>query len=258
MTTVESGGVQSLARAFTLLERLADAGSALGLSELAQSTGLPLPTIHRIMRSLIAGGYARQEPSRRYALGPKLIRLGEAAGRTFGSWAIAHLAEIVAQVGETANLAILEGDAVVYLAQVPSRHSVRMFTEVGRRVEPHSTAVGKALLSQRPEEQVRALCRRTGMPVQTTRTITSVDVLLAELRTVRANGYAVDDAEQEVGVRCVAVPVLEAPAPVALSVSGPSERVTAERVPEIVAVLLRVAAELAATLGDGVAGPAAS
>ncbi len=258
MASGQSGGVQSLDRAFDLLERLADAGNALGLSELAQTTGLPLPTTHRIMRSLVARGYVRQEPSRRYALGPGLIRLGEAAGRTLGSWAMPHLAQVVAQIGETANLAILEGDAVVYLAQVPSRHPMRMFTEVGRRVEPHSTGVGKALLSQLTDQQVRALCRRTGMPAQTPRTITDPDALVVELQAVRDRGFAVDDAEQEVGVRCVAVPVRDAPAPLAISVSGPSERVTADRVAEIAPVLQRTAGLLAAALRDDVASLTAS
>jgi len=246
MASDARGGVQSLDRAFDLLERLVDGPQ--GLSELAGASGLPLPTVHRIMRSLAAGGYVRQEPSRRYALGPRLIRLGESAGRTLGAWALPHLRQLVAEVGETANLAILEGDAVVYLAQVPSRHSMRMFTEVGRRVPPHCTGVGKALLAQLSDEQVLALCRRTGMPAQTSHTITNPEVLLRELVEVRARGYAVDDAEQEVGVRCVAAPVLGAPAAVAVSVSGPSGRLTHERVEEIGPCLQRVAAQVVVDL----------
>lgn len=246
MASDARSGVQSLDRAFDLLERLADGPQAL--SELAASSGLPLPTIHRLLRSLGAGGYVRQEPSRRYALGPRLIRLGESAGRTLGGWALPHLRQLVAEVGETANLAILEGDAVVYLAQVPSRHSMRMFTEVGRRVPPHCTGVGKALLGQLADEQVLALCRRTGMPAQTTHTITDPEQLLRELAEVRRRGYAVDDAEQEVGVRCVAAPVIGAPAAVAISVSGPSGRLTHERVVEIGPCLQRVASRVAMDL----------
>ena len=134
------GRVQSLARAFDLLEHLADAGGSLTLSQLAATSGLPLPTIHRLMRSLVGTGYVRQEPSRRYALGPRLIRLGESAASMLGSWAMPYLAGLVDRIGETANMAILEGDSVVYVAQVPSPHSVRMFTEVGRRVLLHSPA----------------------------------------------------------------------------------------------------------------------
>jgi IclR family acetate operon transcriptional repressor len=244
-------GVQSLDRALRLLEHLADAGGAMRLAELQAVSGLPLPTIHRLIRSLTHNGYVRQEPSRRYALGPRLIRLGETAGRALGSWAIPRLTELVAQIGETANMAFLEGDEVVYVAQVPSAHAMRMFTEVGRRVPAHCTGVGKALLSQLPDAEVLDLLKRTGMPAKTPRTFTDPQALLSQLIEIRAQGWAVDDAEQEAGVRCVAVPVIGAPARVAISVSGPSGRITASRVVEIAPLLQEAAARLSSDLsGD--------
>ena len=240
-----ASGVQSVDRALQLLEHLADAGGSLRLAELEAVTGLPLPTIHRLIRALMHNGYVRQEPSRRYALGPRLIRLGERAGKTLGSWAVPRLTELVDDIGETANMAVLEGDTVVYVAHVPSAHSMRMFTEVGRRVGAHCTGVGKAILAQLPDEQVRELLRRTGMPVRTPRTYTDPDALLTELAEVREQGWAVDDAEEEVGVRCVAAPVPGMPATAAVSVSGPSGRLTVSRVVEIGPVLQRVAAGIA-------------
>jgi IclR family acetate operon transcriptional repressor len=240
--------VQSLTRAFDLLEHLADAGGSATLSRLAAESGLPLPTIHRLMRSLVATGYVRQDPSRRYALGPRLIRLGESASQMLGSWAMPYLAGLVEQIGETANGAILEGDAVVYVAQVPSQHSMRMFTEVGRRVLPHSTGVGKALLSTLPDEQVLEIVERTGMPAQTSRTITDPDDLLRALEQARRLGYTTDDGEQEEGVRCVAVPGVGAPGRAAISVSGPDSRVTLDRVDEIAPVLMKAAQALVTDL----------
>jgi IclR family acetate operon transcriptional repressor len=244
-------GVQSLDRALKLLELLADAGGAMRLAELEVATGLPLPTIHRLIRSLAHNGYVRQEASRRYALGPRLIRLGETASRTLGSWAGPYLAELVAEIGETANMAVLEGDAIIYVAQVPSGHSMRMFTEVGRRAPVHCTGVGKAVLSQLGDREVLALLTRTGMPAKTTHTHTDPDSLLAELREVREQGWAVDDAEQEIGVRCVAVPLIGAPALAAISVSGPSGRITTDRVARIAPVLKAAALRLTEDLrGD--------
>ncbi|MQY14561.1 Transcriptional repressor IclR [Streptomyces sp. RB5] len=244
------GGVQSLERAFDLLERMADAGGEVGLSELSASSGLPLPTIHRLMRTLVACGYVRQQTNRRYALGPRLIRLGESSARLLGTWARPYLARLVEETGETANMALLDGDEVVYVAQVPSRHSMRMFTEVGRRVLPHSTGVGKALLADTPEEDVRALLARTGMPAATERTITTPDAFLDALARVRREGYAVDDNEQEIGVRCLAVAVPDAPTRAALSVSGPAGRVTDATTERIVPVLQQVARELSRSLAD--------
>src|SRR3712207_3370025 len=89
--------VQSVDRVFHLLEHLADGGGARSLSELTRLTGLPMPTIHRLLRSLVNEGYVRQESSRRYALGPRMIRLGESASRMLGSWALPHLAKVVAK-----------------------------------------------------------------------------------------------------------------------------------------------------------------
>jgi IclR family acetate operon transcriptional repressor len=240
-----ASGVQSLNRAFALLEHMAAAGGDVALSELAARSGLPLPTIHRIVRTLVGSGYVRQLPSRRYALGPRLIGLGDAASRMLGEWARPHLAQLVDEVGETANMAMLDGDAVVYVAQVPSRHSMRMFTEVGRRVPVHCTGVGKALLAQLPPDRVRALLARAGMPAQTPHTITDPDRLARELDRIRHQGYAVDDAEQELGVRCVAVAVPGGPSMTALSVSGPESRVTWAAV-ERIAPLLREAARAVA------------
>jgi IclR family transcriptional regulator, acetate operon repressor len=243
-----SGGVQSLERAFALLEHMADAGGETGLSELAASSGLPLPTIHRLMRTLVACGYVRQQANRRYALGPRLIRLGEAAARPLATWARPHLARLVEETGETANMALLDGDEVVYVAQVPSRHSMRMFTEVGRRVLPHSTGVGKALLAGLPDREVRGILGRTGMPAATERTITTPDAFLAALAAVREAGFAVDDNEQEIGVRCIAVRVPASPTATAISVSGPAGRVTDAATEKMVPLLQEVARDLAAML----------
>lgn len=248
MTGARSNGVQSLDRAFELLELLADAGGGLGITQLAAASELPLPTIHRILRSLLARGYVRQDAARRYTLGPRLIRLGEVAAHTLGPWAMPYLTELVAQTGETANLAVLDGDAVVYVATVPSPHAVRLFTEVGRRVLPHCTGVGKALLSQLADEEVSRIVHRTGMPAQTEHTITSARALLKELARIRSRGYAVDDGEQDLGVRCIAVPVVGVPASVALSVSGPSGRVTRERVVQIAPIVQRTVSQLARDL----------
>ncbi|MEW2521886.1 IclR family transcriptional regulator [Actinacidiphila alni] len=250
MSADRAGGVQSLERAFDLLERMADAGGEVGLSELSTSSGLPLPTIHRLMRTLVSCGYVRQQANRRYALGPRLIRLGETASRLLGTWARPFLAELVEATGETANMALLDGDEVVYVAQVPSRHSMRMFTEVGRRVLPHSTGVGKALLADVPPQDVRALLARTGMPALTERTITEPDAFLAELERIRALGYAVDDNEQEVGVRCLAVTVPDSPTMAAISISGPAGRVTEAATDKIIPVLHQVARELSAALAN--------
>ncbi|WP_436775484.1 IclR family transcriptional regulator [Yinghuangia sp. YIM S09857] len=244
-----TGGVQSLERAFDLLEVLADAGGVLGLSDLAARSGLPMPTIHRLVRTLVRMGYLRQDASRRYTLGPRLIHLGETAGRLLGSWARPYLAELMESTGETANLAVLESGEVVYVGQVPSRHSMRMFTEVGRRVQPHCTAVGKALLAQLPEEQAARTLGHGPLTAHTAYTVTEPADLLRQFAAIRERGYAVDDQEQELGVRCIAVVVPGAPTATALSVSGPEGRIRAIDEKELVATAQEIATRLGAALG---------
>ncbi|RNL86248.1 IclR family transcriptional regulator [Halostreptopolyspora alba] len=242
--------MQSLDRAFALLEIMADAGGEISLSQLADSSGLPLPTIHRLIRTLVDNGYVRQLPSRRYALGPRLIGLGESASRMLGTWARPHLAHLVEELGETANLAMLDGDKVVYVAQVPSPHAMRMFTEVGRRVLPHSAGVGKALLAQLPDNEALSTVRRTGMPAATDRTITTPETFAREMARIRDTGYAIDDGEQEVGVRCLAVPVQGGPAMMAISISGPEARVSWDFVDRAAPLVQRVALSLAGDLNN--------
>ena len=242
------GGVQSVHRALDLLEVVAARGGTLTIGEIAAAAGVPLPTAHRLLRTLVDRGYMRQAPDRRYALGFRLVPLGASAGSMVGAGAERVLGRVVDALGETANLAMLDGDRVAYVAQVPGRHAMRMFTEVGRRVHPHCTAVGKAVLSVAPEADVRALLARTGLPRHTANTITDVDVFLAQLADVRARGYALDEGEQEVGVRCLAVRVPGGTAQLGLSVSGPAPRMGDELLAEAVPILQAAAEELAVAL----------
>lgn len=244
-----TGGVQSLERAFAILETMADAGGVISLSQLAADADLPLPTIHRLVRTLVGLGYVRQEASRQYSLGPRLIRLGETTSRMLGRWARPHMERLAQQLGESVNLAMLDGDQIVYVGQVmASQNSMRMFTEVGRRVLPHSTGVGKAIMADLDPADVRALLGRTGMPARTAHTITTPDELLVELERTRERGYALDEGEQEVGVRCVAVSVHGAPQRLALSVSGPLPRMTDDVVVRAAGPLHQAADAIAAEM----------
>lgn len=220
-----AAGVQSVERALDVLEALA-AGGSLGISEVAAVTRLPDGTAHRLLRTLVARGYARQGPDRRYSLGTRLLTLGHGARRSTAAAARLFLARLVALSGETANLAVLENDQAVYVAQVPSAHRLRMFAEVGRHVPVHSTAVGKVLLAGLPDPAVRAVLARAGLAPRTSRTLRSPEAVLTELDTVRRAGWAVDDEEEETGVRCLAVPVrTDGLVVAAMSVSGPAARV---------------------------------
>lgn len=263
-----NGAVQSVDRALDVLETLAEAsrvgaaghGAAAGglaLSQIAERTGLPYGTIHRLLRTLAERGYVRQDAGRRYGLGAALLRLHTAGEQLLGPYAEPYLARLVDLSGETANLAVMEGDAVVYVAQVPSPRRLRLFAEVGRRVLPHCTAVGKVLLAALPDPDAARVLTRTGMPQRTPRTHTGRAELLGELALVRARGYAVDLGEEELDVQCVAVPVRDGGrVAAALSVSGPAARMGVpdpgsspgdpDRLTDLVASMTKAADELSA------------
>lgn len=248
MAESKPGGVQSVNRALEIME-LVEAGGDVALVELSNASGLPMPTIHRLVRTLVGRSYLRQLPNRRYALGARLIPMGNSAREVFGAGAAPHLARAVEQLGETVNLATLDGDMVVYVGQVPSPHAMRMFTELGRHVHPHCRAAGKALLASLPDPQVRELLGRTGMPQRTERTITDPDVFLEQLARVRETGEAVEVEEMEVGVHCVAVPVPATGVRLAVSMSAPSARMSQEVQDRAIPVLREAAAAVAGDLG---------
>jgi len=240
----DSQRVQVLERAFSLLDVLADHGGAATAGELKAVTGLAGPTVHRLLHTLQGLGVVHQLGDRRYALGAALVPLGESATRQLGGPAIPQMQSLVQELGESVNLAAMESETIVYIGQVPSPHTMRMFTEVGRRAHLHSTGVGKALLADLEPARVREILAATGMPSLTEKTLTTPEALIDQLPRIAAQGYALDDEEQEIGVRCLAVVVPHGPAPMGLSVSGPTERMNDSFVRRAVPPMRRTAIEI--------------
>lgn len=248
--------VQSLDRALDILETLAAAGGEISLSELASHVGLHVSTVHRLLSVLVSRGYARQNaPSGRYALGPHLLKLASSAVGT-GQFDLRHearpiLQELADTTGETTNLVVLIDQQVVYVDQVASRHTVRMFTQIGTRVPIYCTGAGKALLAFRGAIEIEAYLSHERLEPRTPNTITTADALRDELCRVRGRGYAFDTGEMEPDVHCVAAPVFDhtSTAVASISISGPATRFDRERMEQVVAVLQRATSELSARLG---------
>lgn len=248
--SIPDSSVQSVSRSFALLDALADAGGSAGLAALAAATGLAESTTHRLLATLVGLGVVRRLPDRGgYALGVRLVRLGAAATPALGAAMRPILEELVDDLGESANLAMLVGDQAEYVAQAPSRHAMRMFTEVGRRVDLHCTGVGKAMLSALDPERAAQLVAHAALPARTEHTLTDRRALLDAVDLARERGYCLDEQEQELGVRCVAVPIAGTDASsYAVSVSGPLTRMTEDLVERAVPALHTAAARIAAAL----------
>ncbi|MFV8262060.1 IclR family transcriptional regulator [Mycolicibacterium peregrinum] len=233
----KSGGVQSVERAFELMELIGRAGGECSLTELSSESPLPPPTIHRLLRTLVTIGYVRQLPNRRYALGPRLIRLGEVANRQLGAVAAPVLQSLEDELSETASLAVLDGDMVIYTGQVLPSALTQTDSEVGKRVGLHTSGVGKAVLGELDDARILKLVTQSGLSAPTEKSASTLSAMFANVERVRADGYAFDDEEFEIGVRSVAMAVPGAPTPMAIGISGSSAHFSEELIARAVPAL---------------------
>ncbi|MDQ4128666.1 MAG: IclR family transcriptional regulator [Actinomycetota bacterium] len=245
-------GVQSVERALDILEFLSRSEDELGVSEIGEATGLAAGTVHRLLGTLADRGYVHKNTStRRYGLGLKSLTMAITTRERLAPLALPFLEELMQVSNESANLAILEGNTMMYIEQVsPPSRMLRSFTEPGNRVPLHSSGTGKVLLAYQPPRLIDFIVGRAGLTRQTAATITDPGQLRSELRNIRREGYAVDHEEQEEGVRCLAAPVFGPDGDIfaSISLSGPASRLTRRRIEGLVPDLKRIAADLSRAL----------
>jgi DNA-binding IclR family transcriptional regulator len=246
--------VQVLDRALAALAILANSSSDCSLAELCPALKLHKSTVHRLMMVLEQHRLVVKNPDTgRYRLGLRLYELGSRAidGLDLRGRARPYLDRLQDEFGETVFFCILDEGQVFYVEKVESQRSVRTACTVGSRAPAYCTAVGKAMLAELPEAEVSKIVRRWGLKAVTPKTITTTTALKAELRAVRARGYAIDDEEKEEGLRCIGAAVRSHSGKLAaaMSISGPAFRMTKERVPEIGRALMEAANKLSAELG---------
>jgi IclR family acetate operon transcriptional repressor len=253
---LENVMVQSIDRTLDILEALALADDDVSISALQAQLGLPFGTLHRLLSALTERGYAIQSlTTRHYGPGPKLLEIAThaAKSRRFSLQQIAkpHLQGLTAATGETSNLVLLQNNEIVYLDQVASSRLVRMFTEAGRHAPLYSTGAGKAILSTFAPQQLDAYLEHTLLAPTTPHTITSREQLRDELARTQARGFAIDDEEYEEGVRCAAAPVFDRHGRciAALSISGPTTRISRPRIYEVGAQVRAAAQACSRELG---------
>ena len=242
----------STLKALSVLEALARAPGAVTLTELMQATGLPKPSLHRTLSLFEDAGFVQREPAgRAYAVGHRLASLGLAILRNDAAATLrrAILRQLVADVGETCNLAMLRKGEVVYLDRIEADWPLRLHLPVGSTVPAHCSASGKLLLALLPAEERDALVASLPLPRHTEHTITDRALLAKELDRIVAADYSVDDEEYVVGVACVAVPVRLASgeAIAAVAVHAATARLPLQRAIELAPRLKEAAQRIAAT-----------
>lgn len=237
-----------------LLERLSQSERGTSLTALSLQLGLPAATTHRLLNTFEELGYVQQdEELGRWYIGVKAFTVGNAFlnRRDYIATARAFMHKLMEESGETVNLAVLDRDHVVFVAQVESRELMRMIVRLGSDAPIHASGAGKALLATLPDQEVARILHKRGLERFTDGTIDTPSGLREELETIQRQGYALDDEEHAVGLRCVAATIHdEHGGPLAaLSLSGPKARITDNRVAELGVMVSRAAAEITRALG---------
>lgn len=255
------GGVQSVDRALSILETLAEDDEGYRLSDLAVRTGLSASTVHRLLATLESRRFVQFDRAEsKWHVGVRSFTVGAsfARRRNFSTQAIPYLRKLRDLTRETANLAVVDDEYIIVLTRMESREIMRSLTQVGGRVAMVTSGVGKAVLATYSDEEVGAVIRHHGMPRLTEKSIVRPSDLFKELDKIRKQGFAVDDEEACMGLRCIAAVVYNdcAEPLAAISVSGMTSRLTDDRLPEIGQIVREVACELTLALGGAMPTPA--
>jgi IclR family transcriptional regulator, KDG regulon repressor len=250
----EGTTVRSVERAVDLLEELMSQAVPIGLVELSERVNLHPSTAHRLLSTLENRRFVYQDDvSKLYSLGPKLLypAQGGQTSQVLRNFVNPILQEISQATGESTTMAIRSGNHALGIAKATSGRAVDVSMQSGALAPLHCTAVGKSILSHMDTLEVVKILEAEGMAPNTPNTITDLSKLLDELKCVRSQGFAVDNEEWEIGIRCVGVPVFSEDGRVfgAISVSGPAGRITREKAADLAKLIRQSAAKLSARLG---------
>src|SRR6185295_4865360 len=247
--------VTSVERALSILELLASRNHGLSTSEISRVAKVPKSSTSYLLRTLVSRGYVRRDPETgQHTLGIRVLSLGGQAmqGMALREVAIPHLRNIVDRTRLGAHLAILDHGDAVYIEKVESPGFIKMDIWVGRRVAPQLTAIGKALICHLEPQVVQEITARHRVTPASSKTIQKLPRLLEELALTRRRGYAVDDEEHAVGVRCVAAPVFAASGDVvaALGISGTVSQLNDDHLASVGNIIRAAALKLSGQLGS--------
>ena len=250
--------VQTIERVAFILDIIKRYPNGLSLGALAHDANLPKGSAHRLLSSMTYFDFVCQDPTtKNYHLGFKLVDLGNLllSQIDLRGEARPFLVQLSESVYETIHLVVLDGDKALYIDKVDlhtKATGLQMISRLGSRIELHCSSVGKVLLAHMKDSDAEAIISNVGLPRRTANTITAPAQLMRHLSSIRENGYAIDDEENEDGIRCVAAPIRNERGQVkaALSISGPTTRITPERIEtELRIRLCETAAQISAKMG---------
>lgn len=253
-TSVRVGGQDgAVDKALTVLEVVVERAPRASLAEIAVQAGFAKPNAHRILQALVRRGYARTDGRGSYEPGPQVLALAGhvLASLDYASHARPALLALQERVPETVHFGVLSGDGIFYVEKLEAKGAYRMASAVGMQLPAHSTAIGKAILAALPVEERTALLGRRELTQRTPRTITTRFALETELAEIARAGWAFDDEENELGVRCVGAPVFGPAGRVvgAVSLSMPAFQLSSDFARRVAAEVIDAGAAVSRSLG---------
>jgi len=256
----KAGSIQALDRGLALLQLIAEA-DGLTLTDLAQRSGLAPSTVHRLLFTLEAHRFAMHDEERGlWLIGVDAFKTGTAflRNRRLAGMGREVMRELMEQTGETINLGIEDNGEVVFISQIESHNTLRAFFRAGTRSLMHASGVGKALLAGFPEARVKQILYAKGLQRFTDKTRVDPTELFAELTESRERGWAIDDEERTPGMRCIAAPIYNelGETIAAVSISGPTVRLTSQRLGEFGPLVMRAADQITSSIGGVAPQPA--
>ena len=246
--------IKSLDRALDILELIVGTENGMGVTEISKALDIHKSTVYRLLDTLKFRGYLeKNEDNHKYMAGINLFELSSKVLNDIDSRVRVrpYLEELMQKTKETVHLGILDDGEIIYLDKVESTATIRMYSQVGKRVPVHSTSLGKAIMANLSEKRVKKILKKKGMEAKTKKTITELEHFLKHLEKVRKQGYAIDDEEQEEDIRCIAGPIFNHRGNVvaAFSISAPITRMTEKRINELAELVVEYSQKMSRSLG---------
>lgn len=246
--------VKSVSRALDIITLVSLKKGGLGVTEIANQIDINKSSVYRILSTLVQYGYVEQDhETGKYKLGYKFLEISSKLLESIDLRAEArmYLQELENETNEVIHLVVYDQGEVVYIEKLDGNETLRMHSKVGKRAPMHCTSVGKAILAHLPSSIVLDILDRKGLPMHTDKTITNKEAFLAELMTVRQKGYALDLEENEYGITCIAVPIFDhmGQAIAAVSISGPTIRMTEQRLDQLQIRMQHIGKQISGRLG---------
>lgn len=246
--------VQSVDRALDILELLSNFQQGLNIKDISEKLDLHKSTVHRLLGTLIYKGYVEQhKDSNKYYVTLKLFQLGSRKIENIDLIDISkpYLIQLAKTSEEVVHLVMRDDADIIYVDKVEGNQTIRMHSRIGNRSPMYCTGVGKAILSTLSREEIKDVWDKSQIQKLTDKTIVTLDHMYKTIDTIQERGYALDDEENEIGVRCIAVPILDfkGDSYAAISISGPANRMTEEKINLYSKELIRSSKEISAQLG---------